>query len=106
MDKLQLNNAIKDHVEVLEQYLTNDNTDKKLLRDMIITLLCKFTKKEYFFLAMEHFLCENREHEPHMLKADWDIHLENYLNWNTFAEHKMYSTDVVNEVKAFYKIKN
>ena len=97
MDKVTLKNAIADHVEVLHQYSTNENTDK-------ITL-CKFTKKEYFYLAMEKFLCDYHKFAPEYVKADWDINFPNILNWNTFKDHKHLSDQVVINVKQFYKIK-
>lgn len=105
MDKLALNAAIADHVEVLHQYSTNDNTDKKLLAVMIETLLCKFHKKEYFYLAMEKFCCEYHQLDPNNLKADWDIYFPTVLNELTFVDHKGLADEIVENVKAFYKIK-
>ena len=105
MDKVHLNNAIADHVEVLHQYSTNENTDKISLCNMIEDLLCKFTKKEYFYLAMEKFLCGYHGFAPEYVKADWDINFPNILNWNTFKDQKHLSDQVVINVKQFYKIK-
>ena len=105
MDKVALNNAIADHVEVLHQYSTNENTNKVTLCNMIEDLLCKFTKKEYFYLAMESFLIGRHGFSPIHLKADWDVNLANVLNWHTFKDHKHLSDQVVINVKQFYKLK-
>ena len=105
MDKVHLNNAIADHVEVLHQYSTNANTDKILLCNMIEDLLCKFTKKEYFYLAMERFLCHCHSFAPENTKLDWDINFANVLNANTFESHPHLTDQVVLNVKQFYKLK-
>jgi hypothetical protein len=105
MDKLALNAAIADHVEVLHQYSTNDNTDKNILAIMIERLLCMFNKKEYFYLAMEKFCCEIHNLDPNNLKADWDIYFPAILNERTFVDHKGLADEIVENVKAFYKIK-
>jgi hypothetical protein len=105
MDKLKLNAVIADNVEVLHQYSTNDNTDKKTLAIMIETLLCKFQKKEYFYLAMEKFCCEIHNLGHNNFKADWDIYFPTILNANTFVDHNNLSNEIVENVKTFYKIK-
>jgi hypothetical protein len=105
MDKVALNNAIADHVEVLHQYSTNANTNKVTLCNMIEDLLCKFTKKEYFYLAMEKFLCGYHNLAPENLKTDWDICFANVLNGNTFETHPQLTDQVIVNVKHFYKLK-
>lgn len=105
MDKLTLHLAIADHVEVLNQYSTNNNTDKKLLATMIETLLCKFHKKEYFYLAMEKFLCEIHGMDPNELKIGWENYFPKVLNELTFVDHQDLASEIVENVKAFYKIK-
>ena len=106
MDKLALNAAIADHVEVLNQYSTNDNTDKKTLAIMIETLLCKFHKKEYFYLAMEKFCCEIHGLDPNELKNGWENHFVKVLNELTFVDHEGLADEIVDNIKSFYKIKS
>lgn len=44
---------IKQHVEVLQQYLSNDTTDHPTLAGMVVRILIKFFKKAFFEHALD-----------------------------------------------------
>jgi predicted nucleic acid-binding protein len=44
---------IKEHVEVLSQYLTSNNTDKPKLGGMVVRILIKFFKRAYLEYALD-----------------------------------------------------
>ena len=49
--KLEYN--VKEHVEVLSQYMNNTNTDHPTLIKMIVRILIKFFKRVYFDKALD-----------------------------------------------------
>jgi hypothetical protein len=100
MNKIQLNAAIADHVEVLRQYATNTNTDKPTLAAMCEVLLCKFHRKDYFNLAMKFLFPELAEPQK-----EWALLLHDYLCSNTFAGQNELVVELIANVKKFYKIK-
>ena len=44
---------VRQHVEVLSQYMSNTTTEHPKLIKMIVRILIKFFKKEYFNLALD-----------------------------------------------------
>jgi hypothetical protein len=44
---------LKQHVEVLSQYMNNTSTDHKTLIKMIVKILIKFFKRDYFDHALD-----------------------------------------------------
>lgn len=49
----RIESHIKQHVEVLQQYLSNDTTSHPTLAGMIVRILIKFFKKAYFEHALD-----------------------------------------------------
>jgi hypothetical protein len=101
MDKIKLKAAIADHVEVLIQYQSNTTTDKDLLKDMIINLFAKFTKKEIFLQAVYLFNEKIHGVDDQML---WTVSLEDSFK-TTFPDNETFPAEIVNELKKIYKIK-
>jgi hypothetical protein len=104
MDFVKLKKACEDHAEVLLQYAINTTTDRETLKDMFSTVLCKFVKKETFYvvigLVLEH------DYEIEDIKKDWQTMLTHYLNTHTFVNNPEYTHEIIDRVKSFYKIKS
>lgn len=102
MDNLQLKKAIADHVEVLVQYTDNVQTDRELLKDMIIRIFCKFYKKPIFYSAVALF--NEIKHGVNDPVMKWEIQLIDALK-PTFPNNETYPDEIVKEIKKYYKLK-
>ena len=104
MDFVKLKKACEDYAEVLLQYAINTTTDRETLKDMFSTVLCKFVKKETFYVVIGLVLEHNYEIED--IKKDWQIKLTDYLNTQTFVNNPEYTDEIIDRVCKFYKIKS
>lgn len=105
MDFVKLKKACEDHAEVLHQYSLNTTTDRETLKNMFMTVLCKFQKKQYLFEVLTILLIDKQNYTIEDIKKDWPFVLDNTLYFKTFPNNQEYVTEIVDTVKKFYKIK-
>lgn len=93
--------AIKDHTEVLSQYLNSDTTDHKTLAGMVVRILIKFFKKVYFEKALDIWF-EKENLKPSVKIEDKIKTLKSLLKRKFDAE---LVDNIIADVNKYYKIK-
>lgn len=101
MIEQKIETAIKDHVDVLSQYMTNQNTDHSTLAGMIVRLLVKFFKKVYFEKALDIWF-EKENLKPSVKIEDKIKTLKALLKRKFDAE---LVDNIIADVNKYYKIK-
>ena len=101
MIELKIESAIKDHVEVLHQYMSNKNTDHPTLAGMIVKILMKFFKKVYFEKALDIWF-EKENLKPSVKIEDKIKSLKSLLKRKFDAE---LVDNIIADVNKYYKIK-
>lgn len=101
MLELRIKNAVHEHVDVLQQYMSNNNTGHKTLAGMLIRILIKFFKKPVFNYALDVWferenikLPENEKERIEALKTILSRKFDTDL-----------INDIVDDVIKYYKIK-
>lgn len=97
----KIESAIKDHVEVLSQYMTSQNTDHSTLAGMIVKILMKFFKKVYFEKALDIWF-EKENLKPSVKIEDKIKSLKALLKRKFDAE---LVDNIIADVNKYYKIK-
>jgi hypothetical protein len=97
----KIESAIKDHVEVLSQYMTSENTDHPTLAGMIVKILMKFFKKVYFEKALDIWF-EKENLKPSVKIEDKIKSLKALLRRKFDAE---LVDNIIADVNKYYKIK-
>jgi hypothetical protein len=101
MIDLKIEAAIKDHVEVLSQYMNNKNTDHPTLAGMVIRILMKFFKKVYFEKALDIWF-EKENLKPSVKIEEKIKTLKSLLKRKFDAE---LVDNIIADVNKYYKIK-
>lgn len=101
MIDLKIETAIKDHVEVLSQYINNDTTDHPTLAGMVVRILMKFFKKVYFEKALDIWF-EKENLKPSVKIEDKIKTLKSLLKRKFDAE---LVDNIIADVNKYYKIK-
>jgi len=98
----KIESAIKDHTEVLCQYMSNNETDHKTLAGMIVRILIKFFKKVYFEKALDIWF-ERENLKPSVKIEDKIKSLKSLLKRKFDAE---LVDNIIADVTKYYKIKS
>lgn len=101
MIETKIEAAIKDHVDVLSQYMNNDNTDHSTLAGMIVRVLIKFFKKVYFEKALDIWF-EKENLKPSVKIEDKIKSLKALLKRKFDAE---LVDNIIADINKYYKIK-
>lgn len=101
MIEQKIESAISDHVEVLHQYMSNDNTDHPTLAGMMVRILIKFFKKVYFEKALDIWF-EKENLKPSVKIEDKIKTLKSLLKRKFDAE---LVDNIIADVNKYYKIK-
>lgn len=102
MIDLKIEAAIKDHVDVLHQYMNNKNTDHPTLAGMVIRILMKFFKKVYFEKALDIWF-EKENLKPSVKIEEKIKTLKALLKRKFDAE---LADNIIADVNKYYKIKD
>lgn len=101
MIEQKIESAIKDHVDVLSQYMNSENTDHPTLAGMIVRVLIKFFKKVYFEKALDIWF-EKENLKPSVKIEDKIKTLKSLLKRKFDAE---LVDNIIADVNKYYKLK-
>ncbi len=97
----RIQSHIKQHVEVLQQYMSNDNTTNPTLAGMIVRILIKFFKKAYFEYALDIWF--DLENLKPVAKIEEKIKTLRSLLERKFDKELI--DMIIDDVTKYYKIK-
>lgn len=101
MIEQKIESAIKDHVDVLSQYMNSENTDHPTLAGMIVRVLIKFFKKVYFEKALDIWF-DKENLKPSVKIEDKIKTLKSLLKRKFDAE---LVDNIIADVNKYYKLK-